>query len=197
MRCLLIGGASHVGKSTLAAAWGEASGWPVVATDRLGRHPGRPWPMEGRVVPPHVVEHYRSLSDEALLASNLEHYRSMWPLIETLAAAHLAAPLGRLIIEGSGCWPDHMVEGSLEAAAAVWLVAPDDLIAQRTRRESGYAAADADARETIDRFIARSLRFNSRLEARLGELGLPATRIRPDESPLELMSRCSDGLFRL
>lgn len=39
---LLIGGTSHTGKSTLAAAWAEAHGARVVHTDLLKRHPGRP-----------------------------------------------------------------------------------------------------------------------------------------------------------
>ena len=197
MQCLMIGGASHVGKSTLAAAWGAKLGWPVISTDRLGRHPGRPWPAQGRAVPPHVAEHHATHDAEALLESNLEHYRAMWPLIETLVTAHLTAPMGRLIVEGSGCWPDQMRQTALPGTAALWLVATDDQIANRIRAESGYAAADPAAQFAIDRFIARSQLFNRRLAERLAALGLPATEVRETERFTDTISRCQDRLFAL
>ena len=40
---MLIGGTSHVGKSTLGKALASKLGWDCVATDSLGKHPGRPW----------------------------------------------------------------------------------------------------------------------------------------------------------
>lgn len=197
MKCLLIGGASHVGKSTLAAAWAASLGWPVISTDRLARHPGRPWPVDGRAVPPHVVEHYRGLSDDELLESNLEHYRAMWPMLETLVRAHLAAPMGRLVLEGSGCLPDRMLSAELTGAAAIWLVASDDLIAHRIRHGSGYAAADVGGRLLADRFIARTIRFNRQLAERLSVLGLPATEVRDGEPIEDTVARCRDRIFQL
>ena len=51
---VLIGGTSHVGKSTVARALATSLGFRHVSTDRLARHPGRPW----TTTRPHVREHY-------------------------------------------------------------------------------------------------------------------------------------------
>jgi hypothetical protein len=197
MHCILIGGTSHVGKSTLAEAWGAELGWPVISTDRLGRHPGRPWPVGGGAVPPHVAEHYTRLADGELLEANLAHYRNMWPLIATLVGAHAAAPLGRLMIEGSGCWPDEVRTLSPGGVAAIWLVATDELIERRIRRESGYEEADQAARRLIGRFITRSQLYNRRLLERLQALGLPSVAVAEQEDTTHFIARCRERLLRL
>ena len=74
-RAILIGGSSHTGKSTLGQALAAKLGWSYLATDKLARHPGRPWVgINGQAIPAHVVEHYRDLSAEALLLDVLSHY---------------------------------------------------------------------------------------------------------------------------
>lgn len=40
-RVILIGGSSHVGKSTLAQYQAAKLGWNYRSTDKLARHPGR------------------------------------------------------------------------------------------------------------------------------------------------------------
>jgi hypothetical protein len=197
MRCILIGGTSHVGKSSLAKAWGAELGWPVISTDGLGRHPGRPWPVGDRAVPAHVAEHYTRLSGGELLEANLEHYRNMWPLIATLVAAHAVAPRGRLMLEGSGCWPDQVLTLSLRDVAAIWLVATDELIARRIRRESEYEEPDEAARQLIDKFIVRSQLYNRQLLARLEALGLPSIEVAEQEDVATLIARCRERLVRL
>jgi hypothetical protein len=88
-RVLLIGGTSHAGKSTLAQAIAERLGWQYRSTDKLARHPGRPWAPEGGAVPDHVADHYRSLSVDELLADVLCHYAgNVWPLARALIATH-------------------------------------------------------------------------------------------------------------
>src|ERR1700722_7640133 len=86
-RVILIGGTSHSGTSALARHVGVRPGWVHVSTDSLARHPGRPWRDEGEV-PPHVMEHFLNLADEALLDSVLAHYRTMRPTIEALIRKH-------------------------------------------------------------------------------------------------------------
>lgn len=57
-RVILIGGASHTGKSTLAQALASHLGWNYRSTDKLARHPGRPWVSAyGKAIPEHVVKH--------------------------------------------------------------------------------------------------------------------------------------------
>ena len=43
LKVILIGGSSHVGKSTVSESLAETLGWSHLSTDRLAAHPGRPW----------------------------------------------------------------------------------------------------------------------------------------------------------
>ncbi len=73
VRLVLVGGTPGTGKSTLARGMGEASGWPVLATDELRlegsrdaeAHPGF---AEGRYAPDAKARVYRELLDRALRA---------------------------------------------------------------------------------------------------------------------------------
>ena len=86
--CLLLLGTSHVGKSTCARGIGNAIGWPVIATDKLGRHPGRPWTS----VPDPVTEFYLRLTDDAIHWFLRVHHENMRPVIqETIKAAREVA----------------------------------------------------------------------------------------------------------
>lgn len=80
---LLIGGTAGVGKSTTAAVVARRLGWACVSTDRMARHPGRPW----GVVRPHVRRHYATLSVPELTAAQLAHYERLWPQVAALALA--------------------------------------------------------------------------------------------------------------
>ena len=73
-RVLLIGGSSHVGKSTLGESLATKLGWSYHSTDKLARHPGRPWVgTNGKAIPEHVVQHYKTLSVEALFLALLNN----------------------------------------------------------------------------------------------------------------------------
>src|SRR5687768_2034614 len=99
---ILIGGASLAGKSSLAAKLSEELAWEVVATDYLARHPGRPWRDDGSEVPPHVLEHFHSLSAEELLEDVLRHYRSLAPRIREIVGGEADGQ----IVEGSAILPE-------------------------------------------------------------------------------------------
>ena len=77
-RVILIGGSSHVGKSTLGRSITEQFGGRYLSTDNLSRHPGRPWVNANKnYIPKQVAEHYRTLSIVAwyhsfLFAANLQ-----------------------------------------------------------------------------------------------------------------------------
>ena len=51
LRVVLIGGTSHVGKSTASELLAGTLGWAHVSTDSLARHPGRPWKPAPEKVP--------------------------------------------------------------------------------------------------------------------------------------------------
>jgi len=89
-RVFLLGGTSYTGKSTTARALADRLGWDCVSTDRLGRHPGRPWADDGPV-PDHVLRHYRTLPVDELTAGQLRHYERLWPAVADLVTARIHA----------------------------------------------------------------------------------------------------------
>lgn len=177
-RAILIGGSSHSGKTTLAAALGARSGWAHISTDSLARHPGRPWAVETpeglRTVKPHVVEHYRDLSVDELIADVLAHYKSMWSEIKALISAHVAdISRGKLVLEGSALWPEEVATLEDTGVKALWLTASDDLFETRIKTESRFDVASPEERMLIEKFLARTLRYNSEMLQVAERLDLP------------------------
>ena len=162
---LLIGGTSNVGKSTVAAAVAERLGVEHRSTDYLARHPGRPWRTAEREVPPHVVEHYSTLAVDELISSVLGHYARLWPRIE-----ELVDDADGLVLEGSALWPERVAK--LTGVRSVWLTADDDTIRERIHDSGEYSAASANERALMDKFLARSVRFQQLLLADVERFGL-------------------------
>lgn len=176
MRILMIGGTSHAGKSTVARAIAADLGWAYVTTDRLGRHPGRPWRADGAPPRDHVVAHYETYDVEELTAAQLRHYGwdpdagaavgGMWPRV----AGTVAAAEGGLVLEGSGVWPDLAAPLTGPDIAAVWLTADADTLRARIRTESGYAGRAPDAQALIAAFTGRTLHYDALMRAALAHL---------------------------
>lgn len=160
IRGLLIGGSSHCGKSTLAQRVGDALGWRINSTDRLGRHPGRPW----LGVPAPVEEFYEKLSDDTIYWFLRVHHTNFWPLL-TRTIADEKAGGGGFVLEGSALRPENLATLNDPELLPVCLYAEPQFLADRMRRESGYADRDARQRVFIDKFIERSLRDNRDLHA--------------------------------
>lgn len=58
-RVLAIGGSSRAGKWSVGQRMATKLQWAYISTDRLAKHPGRPWGRQpGIDPPPHVVSHY-------------------------------------------------------------------------------------------------------------------------------------------
>jgi 2-phosphoglycerate kinase len=196
IRVLLIGGTSNVGKSSLAQALAARLGWQCVSTDTLGRHPGRPWPADGRAVPDHVVAHYRSLPVPDLTAAQLTHYDRMWPRIVSLIDGHAGDDRSDgLILEGSGVWPELIAElGDAGRAsvrcAAIWLTASQQTIRTRIYAASNYAELTDDDRVLIDKFIGRTELYDTYLVAAAGQLGLPVIDVDSVPSLAGLVDHC-------
>jgi 2-phosphoglycerate kinase len=189
-RVILIGGTSHCGKSMLARRLAARPGWVHISTDSLARHPGRPWRDEGEV-PPHVVEHFLNLSDDALLESVLAHYRTMRPMIETLIRKHAENESeDRLVLEGSALWPETIASIDAPFTAAVWLTASQALLARRMHDESRYATRDAEGETLIDKFLARTINYDRAMVAAATRLGLPILTVEPDMRVEQLAQDC-------
>ncbi|MGA0600389.1 hypothetical protein ACO2Q3_06750 [Caulobacter sp. KR2-114] len=176
-KVILLGGSSHAGKSSVAAVLAARLGWEARSTDYLARHPGRPWPVGDRPVPPHVVEYYRDLSDAARMDSVLAHYRRLAPQIVEIVRAHLAPAAPGLVFEGSALLPETVAEVLGPGVAAFWVTADPALVARRMQRESGHAAADAEARALIDAFLRRSLDFDRLFADEARAAGLSVLRV--------------------
>ncbi|GAA3586053.1 hypothetical protein GCM10022222_83330 [Amycolatopsis ultiminotia] len=167
MRVVLIGGTSNVGKSTAARQLAVRLGFAYQSTDHLARHPGRPWRTPDREVPPHVVEHYATLTVDELLDSVHAHYARLWPRIEELITTHPG-----LVLEGSALWPVPVSALDLPDVAAVWLTADEAVLRARIHGAAGYAELLAHERFLVDQFLARTVRFQERLQELVVERGL-------------------------
>ena len=162
---LLIGGTSNVGKSTVAEVVAGRLGVEHRSTDYLARHPGRPWRTAEREVPPHVAEHYSTLAVDELISSVLEHYARLWPRIEEIVDT-----ADGLVLEGSALWPERVAK--LTGVRSVWLTAAEDTIRERIHDGGGYSTATDGERALMDKFLARSIRFQQLVLADVERLGL-------------------------
>ncbi|MFJ4937244.1 hypothetical protein ACIP8U_25785 [Streptomyces pseudovenezuelae] len=167
----MIGGTSNTGKSTVAGAVADRLGFTHRSTDLLARHPGRPWRTPEREVPPHVAEHYATLGVDELIDSVLAHYERLWPRIEELVAAHATGP--GLVLEGSALWPERVAALDAPHTAAVWLTAGEDVVRARIRAGGRYDEASERERALMDKFLARSVRYQELMVEAVDRLGLP------------------------
>lgn len=185
-RVLLIGGSSHTGKSTLAQSLASDLGWNYRSTDKLARHPGRPW-RDGSEVPKHVADHYLSLSAGELIADVLCHYKvKIWPLLENIVVSHSSdTSSGKLVIEGSAILPELVATLGLKDIVAIWLTASDELFMRRIHTASRYETRSAHEQMMIDKFLARTLLYNEHVVGSINQLGLISLDV---ESPTEPLS---------
>jgi 2-phosphoglycerate kinase len=173
-RVVLIGGTSNVGKSTVAQALADRLGFECLSTDGLARHPGRPWRTPEREVPPHVAEHYGTLTVDELIRSVLDHYERLWPRIEGLITNSAAeGGTGRgLVMEGSALWPARVATLRAPHTAAVWLTADHALVRARVHAAGSYATATAAEQHLMDKFLARTERYQTLVRHAVDRLGL-------------------------
>lgn len=189
LRVFLIGGSSHVGKSTLAQSLGSRLGWRPISTDSLARHPGRPWSKKPVTVPEDVAGHYLSLSVDELVADVLRHYRSMWTGIEAMIRSHATGPTGRLILEGSALWPESVATLHLDTVAAIWLTADNELFQTRIYDESRFQEAAARENRMIQKFLERTQLYNERMMDAVNRLGLVSMGVDSTSSPDKLSDK--------
>jgi 2-phosphoglycerate kinase len=155
MRVVLIGGTSHTGKSTVARSVAERLGSEYRSTDGLARHPGRPWRTPEWEVPPQVAEHYATLAVDELIHSVLAHYERLWPRIEELVTERAKGDGPGLVLEGSALWPDRVAGLGIPHTTKVWLTADEAVLRARVRE----SARDEERRHPVDKFLARSVRY--------------------------------------
>ncbi len=165
-KVILVGGTSHVGKSTVAEALAQARTATLISTDGLSRHPGRPW-RATEVVPEDVMAYYSQAQDDAdrqrfFLDDVWRHYtRRVWPIVAAIMACRLDNPYDRpTVIEGSAIVP--VIEPA-DGMRVYYLTLDDEVIVERIRADSRYADHEPPERLVIDTFSRRTLDFQARV----------------------------------
>lgn len=167
LEAILIGGTSHVGKSTLAERLAARLGWAGMSTDRLGRHPGRPW----LAIPPEVAEFYERLTPETIHWFLKVHHENMWRQVGPMIEAERDAGR-RFVLEGAALRPEYVAPLVSDELFGVLLTAPDDFLVARMRSAADHDSRPPAERRLIDAFIDRSLRENATLAASARDVGL-------------------------
>lgn len=192
-RVILIGGSSHVGKSTLGKFLAAKLSWNYLATDSLARHPGRPWASINGTVKDHVVEHYRTLSVESLLNDVLSHYRiNVLSQVKILIQSHTSdLSTECLIIEGSALYPSFVADlVNQNSVRAIWLIGGDRTIQTRIFSESNFERVDKDKQHLIQKFLDRTILYNSRMQEEVKRLGLIDIDVESAATVDRLADRC-------
>ncbi|MBW4642975.1 MAG: 2-phosphoglycerate kinase [Goleter apudmare HA4340-LM2] len=193
-RVILIGGSSHVGKSTLGLSLAAKLGWSYRSTDKLARHPGRPWVgANGKAIPEYVAEYYRTRSVDTLFLDVLSHYeKNVLPIVEAIVhshAFHLSTEY--LILEGSALWPEFVANLVVfNGVKAIWLTASDQLFQNRIKRESNFYNVGEDEKHLIQKFIDRTLFYNQRMREKVELLGFICIDVESVSMTDELSNKC-------
>ena len=164
---ILIGGSSHVGKTTLAKDLAASLGRELISADDLGRHPGRPWPSPR----PQVAEYYANLSDDTVHWFLKVHHENMWPRISRIIedCEHRSKSF---VLEGAALRPEYVAQLDPAIITAVFLYADDDFLRSRMMQAAGYKDADKSMASIIDRFVERSIRENREMLAAARNAGI-------------------------
>ena len=195
VRVILIGGSSHVGKSTVANSLAVMLGWTQISTDGLARHPGRPWRPELEKVSDHVAKHYLSLSTAELLEDVLLHYQfNVWPKIEDIVATHLRnAPEAGVVLEGSAIWPDFVKGMKLDNVGALWLTSSEEVFRERILSESQCGCKSPKERAMVGKFLERTLAYDALMTEIVNRNGCILVDVR-QSSVAKIVERCLSRL---
>ncbi len=191
---ILIGGSSHAGKSTLAQALAAELGWSYCSTDKLARHPGRPWVgANGKAISQHIAEYYREMSVEALFLDVLSHYeKNVLPQVEVIVHSYVSNKSKKcLVLEGSALWPKFVVNlVSVPGVKAIWLTASNQLFQSRIKLESNFYNVCEDEKYLIQKFIDRTLFYNKYMRQEVERLGFMCIDVESVLTAHKLLNQC-------
>ncbi|RYG02127.1 MAG: hypothetical protein EOO02_11240 [Chitinophagaceae bacterium] len=155
---ILLTGTSHVGKTSCAMILGKNTGYEVISTDTLARHPGRPWSS----VPSFVIDYYNNLSDDTIHWFLKVHHENMRSVIQQTIQRYITTKQP-LILEGAALRPEYYADWNIDPANARCLYAAPAILTRRIMDSSDYNHRSQQIRIAIDKFIERSLRENESL----------------------------------
>lgn len=168
---LLITGTSHVGKTTLATLLAEKVGYETYHTDKLGRHPGRPWPKMRNF----IEDYYSSLQASTVFKLLLIHHQNMWPNIQSLIESK--AFREGAILEGSALRPEYIHSQIGPTLKGVCLTADELFISNRIRKSCKYETLSVAHQKVVDGFVERSLLDDREQVLRAKELGIRCLKV--------------------
>lgn len=175
----MIGGTSHSGKSTLAEYIANAEDLEYLSTDKLARHPGRPWKDQVRLLPKDVqdfyeytIEYFQNQDMGFLMNDVVSHYsQNIKPLL--LAELNNRFSDKNIIVEGSAIMPSLALEDDSKDMRFLFLILNDTSIRNRILKNSSYNNRSDEIRRAIDTFILRGIEFNNLLYSQALSLNLP------------------------
>lgn len=179
---ILIGGTSHAGKSTLAGFLAAKFGLINISTDKLARHPGRPWKERLEEIPLHVQQHYFDLPVDELVADVLKHYQNIWPNVQSVIESNT----NNLVMEGSALLPQLIQQIPLKEITAVWLTATDEFLKDRIYKSAHYSNKSVNEKYLIDKFVARTIAFDHIILKEVKALKLPFLEVQKFDTVAEL-----------
>ena len=191
-KLFLIGGSSHVGKSTLAIELASHINCNYCSTDKIARHPGRPWQTESKEIPKHVAEHYQLLSADELIDDVLNHYRkNVWQAIEGIITSHSTdVSSEKMVIEGSALLPELVITLDFDNISSIWLTASNEFLRERIYTTSQYKTKSTYEKMLVDKFWGRNCLLNDRIIDAVDRFGLVSINIEELSTPDKLKNRC-------
>lgn len=195
-RLLLIGGASHVGKSTLAQSLASHLKWHCCSTDKLARHPGRPWQVGNKKLPQHVARYYELRSADELTLDVLSHYKkNVWPFIQDIVTCHANdMSLEKVVMEGSALLPELVMTLNFDNISTIWLTASNIFLRQRIYSGSKYETKSLNEKMLIDKFLERNNLFNERIFKTIHQFGLASLDVEDVSTLDDLKNLCLSAL---
>jgi len=191
-KVIYIGGTPMVGKSTVARLIASRLQYGCISTDDLGAaiaavtkattHPEFHYMGEQD-----YRDYYAANSAEKLIRDIDDQHQALWPALQTLFQNHSSwgTPI---IIEGWALRPDYVSELGGDIAG-LFLLAEDALIENRVR--SSRFSENANHREAmLQRYLERSVWYNSVIKGQISRLGLRAIQVSEDMQPNKIYDQC-------
>lgn len=181
-----------MGKSTLAQSLASHLRWSYCSTDKLARHPGRPWQAKPEEIPNHVADHYQLLSADELIEDVLQHYKkNVWLLIKNIVKLHATDTSSeKLVMEGSALLPELVITLNLDNIATIWLTASNEFLRRRIYAASQYETKSPYEKMLVDKFLQRNHLYNDQITDAVDRLGLVSLNVEDASTAEELMSMC-------
>lgn len=138
-----------------------------------------------------MAKHYLCLSVGELIEDVLHHYRvNVWPKVETIIASHSTDTCTNgIVLEGSALWPEFVASLDFDRIAAVWLTASEEVFRQRIHVGSLYVSKSPRKRMMIDKFLERTLAYNTRMVDSVSQHGFVLIDVL-QSNVTELTGRC-------